>query len=409
VALERALSGEIRTLFQPIVSLETRAVMGYEALTRGPEGTPLEDPEALFAVARERGAVVELDALCQASAIQTALASGMRASLTLFVNAEEEAARERIPDDHRQAFVDATGEGLRLIVEVTEHGLLNDPAGLLVGARRVRSVGWGMAIDDVGADPRALALMPVVEPDVIKLDLALLRRHPDRRIAEIITAVTAEVERRGSTVLAEGIETEEQLQRALALGATLGQGHLFGKPDRLSDAPRPGRRIAIAGAVHAARPPSPFEVLSAKRRTRRVDKRLMLALTRNLEAQAASLAEGAVLISGFQHEDRFGSITRQRYSLLSKRLALVGALGVGIGPAPAPGVRGGDVIDTDPLQREWCVALISPHFSGALAGLDLGDPGPDSERAFELAVTYDRNLVVECVRALLSRISPKPS
>jgi hypothetical protein len=93
---------------------------------------------------------------------------------------------------------------------------------------------------------------------------------------------------------------------------------------------------------------------------------------------------------------------------MGSRLALVGALGADVGPHPAPGVRGGGVSDGDPLQREWCTALISPHFAGALAALDLGDPGPDAGRRFELAVTYDRNLVVECVRALLARIAPKP-
>jgi EAL domain-containing protein (putative c-di-GMP-specific phosphodiesterase class I) len=405
--LDRALKGEIRTVFQPIVSLDTRAVMGYEALTRGPEGTALEHPEALFAAARESGAVVELDALCQATAIREALNRGMRAPLVLFINAEEEASRARIPEQHRQAFVDATRVGLRLVVEVTEHGLLNDPAGLLIGARRVRSVGWGMAIDDVGADPRALALMPVIEPDVIKLDLSLLRPHPDPELAEIVNAVAAEAERRGTTLLAEGIETEEQVQRALALGATHGQGNLFGEPGKAVPEADSSRRIPIAGPIHQARTPTPFEVLSATRSTRQVPKSLLLVLARHLEKQAAALAEGAVLISSFQHGGHLGPGVKRRYSQMASRLALVGALGADVGPNPAPGVRGGAIAEADPLQHEWCTALISPHFAGALAALDLGDPGPDSNRRFELAVTYDRNLVVECVRALLSRISPK--
>jgi len=405
--LDNALKGDIRTVFQPIVSLETRAVMGFEALTRGPEGSPVECPDELFKTARVEGRVLELDAACQANAIRIALDSGLRAPLTLFINAEEEAARQRIPEPHRKVFVEAANRGLRVVIEVTEHGLLNDPAGLLVGARRIRSVGWGMALDDVGADPRALALMPVIEPDVIKLDLALLHQHPDSHLVEIVNAVAAEAERRGTAILAEGIETEDQVRTAIGLGATLGQGLLFGAPGELSDPPESSRRIPIAGAVHPGRPPTPFQILSAKRETRPTTKGLLLALTRHLEEQAASLAESAVLISSFQHGGHFGPKTKRRYSLLAGRLALVGALAVDVGPSPAPGVRGGRVTDDDPLQLEWCTALISPHFAGALAALDLADPGPDHERGFELAVTYDRNLVVECVRALLSRVEPR--
>ena len=350
----------------------------------------------------------ELDAACQAMAIRGAIDNGLKPPLTLFINAEEEAARQRIPEPHRKVFVEATNRGLRIVVEVTEHGLLNDPAGLLVGARRVRSVGWGMALDDVGADSRALALIPVIEPDVIKLDLELLRQQPDAHLAEIVNAVAAEAERRGTAVLAEGIETEEQVARAIGLGATLGQGNLFGEPGELLDPPQSGRRIPIAGVVHQARPPTPFEVLSARRQTRPATKQLVLALARQLEEQAAMLTESAVLISSFQHGGHFGAGAQERYANLAKRLALVGALAVNLGPSPAPGVRGGRVTDNDPLQREWCTALISPHFAGALAALDLGYPGPDADRGFELAVTYDRNLVVECVRALLSRVEPLP-
>ncbi len=72
--------------------------------------------------------------------------------------------------------------------------------------------------------------MPLLRPDVIKLDLRLVQRQPDAEIAEIVNAVNTQAERTGAIVLAEGIETDEHLATARALGATLGQGWLFGRP-----------------------------------------------------------------------------------------------------------------------------------------------------------------------------------
>ena len=89
----------------------------------------------------------------------------------------------------------------------------------------------------------SLAFLPLLRPDVVKLDLRLVQERPGPAIAEIMNAVNAHAERTGAVVLAEGIETEEHLVMARALGATLGQGWLFGRPGP-GAAPGPGRRRA---------------------------------------------------------------------------------------------------------------------------------------------------------------------
>jgi EAL domain-containing protein (putative c-di-GMP-specific phosphodiesterase class I) len=96
--------------------------------------------------------------------------------------------------------------------------------------------------DDVGADRASLALLPVLRPDVVKLDLRLVQERPTGEVAEIVCAVNAEAKRSGSVVLAEGFETEEHLQIALSLGATLGRGGCWGRwryRSRLRCWPRP--------------------------------------------------------------------------------------------------------------------------------------------------------------------------
>src|SRR5688572_1414551 len=83
----------IRTVYQPIVELDSGRVAAYEALSRGPAGSPLEAPDRLFAAAAERTLTTELDWLCRASALQGALESGLGCSTRLFVNVEPSTLR----------------------------------------------------------------------------------------------------------------------------------------------------------------------------------------------------------------------------------------------------------------------------------------------------------------------------
>jgi hypothetical protein len=248
--------------------------------------------------------------------------------------------------------------------------------------------------------------MPFLAPDVIKLDLRLVQDNPSRQVAEIVHAVSAEAERTGALVLAEGIETEQHRQTALALGARYGQGWMFGRPGELrpvvsaadSAISRPARTPAVAHA-------SPFEAVAAQRPTRRGDKRLLLSLSLQIESQAASLGSSAVVLSTFQEARFFTPRACARYSRLSEHAALAGALGAGLPERPAPGVRGVALDQADPLRGEWDVTVIAPHFAMAFVARELGDQGPDMQRRFDFAATYDRELAIAAARALMGRLA----
>ena len=405
-SLEAVLTGRgLRSVYQPLVEIESGEVVGYEALVRGPQGTPLERPDQLFAAARAAGRLSELDWACRAAAVAGALDARLPAPLRLFVNVEPEALGDPCPPHFSEVWERA--RELDVVVEVTERALTRRPADLLHSLEAFRELGWSIALDDVGADSRSLALLSLLRPDVVKLDLRLVHARPDEEIAEVVTAVNAYAERTGAVVLAEGVETAEHLAAARALGATHAQGWRFGRPEPLpSDLAVGMRALPSVPRSSRAAGTTPFEVVGQVLPVRRGTKPLLLALSHNLERQARELGETAIILSAFQTAERFTPKTRVRYAAMAERLGFVAGLGIGLEAEPAPGVRGATLADDDALADEWSVVVLAPHFAGALVAVDLGDQGPDDERRFDFAVTYDRDLVMTAALSLMRRVQP---
>ncbi|MGZ4668922.1 MAG: diguanylate cyclase domain-containing protein [Blastococcus sp.] len=396
----------VRSVFQPIVEIDTGRVVAYEALARGPEG-PLERPDLLFAAARAHGRLADLDELCRAAAFHGAVAQGLLAPLTVFVNVEPEVLDDA-PLDDLLAIADGAPEGLRVVMEITERALAARPAELLRTVERVRALGWGIAVDDVGAEAMSLAFLPLLRPDVVKLDLRLVQERPGPAIAEIMNAVNAYAERTGALVLAEGIENEEHLATAMALGATLGQGWHFGRPGPGAVAGREHGELRLPGApATELSGDSPFSCLPAGVALRRSSKALLIEVSKQLEREAMRLGDTCVVAATFQVARHFTPSTAQRYRDLVERTGFVCALGEDLPVEPLPGLRGATLSPADPVRGEWDLVVLSPHFSAALLACDLGDGGPDLERRFEFALTYDRDTVVRAAHALLSRVAPR--
>ena len=399
-------SGSVHSVFQPIIDLDSGAVVAYEALARGPQG-PLATPDALFGAAASAGLLAELDQACRAAAFRGAIEHGLLAPMTVFVNVEPQVL-DTAPLDDLLALVDSAPGHLQIVLEITERALAARPAELLRTVERVRALGWGVALDDVGAEAASLAFMPLLRPDVVKLDLSLVQRRASPVIAEIMNAVNDYAERTGARVLAEGIETPQHLTAARALGAHLGQGWLFARPAAGPALQFPVGRLTLPiteeGGTEAA--PSPFSCLPAGGPLRRSPKRLLVELSKQLERQAMRLGETCVVASTFQEARHFTPATALRYRDLVARTGFVCALGEDLPLEPVPGVRGAALAADDPIRGEWDVVVVSPHFSAALLARDLGDDGPDMDRMFEYALTYQRPTVVAAARSLLSRVAP---
>ncbi|MET3424470.1 EAL domain-containing protein (putative c-di-GMP-specific phosphodiesterase class I) [Actinoplanes tereljensis] len=397
----------VTTVFQPLVDLAGGGLLGFEALTRGPADTPLHTPDALFAAARAVGRETELDWVCRAVAFRTILAADPDPVLTWFVNMEPAASRVPCPADLAGAIEEAR-QRLRVVTEVTERSIAHDPAGLLAATTSVRAAGWGVALDDVGADPGSLALMPFIHPDVVKLDMQLLREPDEPHTARVVAAVSAYAEASGAVILAEGIETARHAELARTMGATVGQGWHHGRPGPLPAQVRAGSRLPFI------KPPglsigTPFDIIGGRRPVTRTTKGRLMSMSRHLEALAGDGSEPPVLLACFQEERHFTAATAVRFTRIAANSPLVAALGTGLGDEPAPGVHGTAFGPADPLRGEWNVIVVGPHRAAALVARDVGDTGPDRERRFDFALTHDRSLVLEAARALLPWLAPAAS
>lgn len=403
-----AASG-VRTVYQPIVELASGAIVGYEALARGPVGSSLERPDRLFAAGRAAGRLTDLDWACRTAALAGAKAAGLTGPQALFINVEP-AALGTTPPDAFRALADELAGRLPVVVEFTERALAVDPARLLAAAESARALGWLIAVDDIGAERASLALMPFLAPDVLKLDLSLVQQRTTLEIAEVISAVNAQAERTGAAVLAEGIETVEHATVAREMGARLGQGWLYGRPGPLPAPPRPGAAFdggqlgTLIPTASWQRTDTPYQLVARSRAVQRATKPLLIAMSKHLEQQARILGGPAVLAATFQHARQFSADTARRYRALAASAELVVALGEEMPAEPVPGVSGAALDPADPLVEEWSLVVVGPHFAGAVLARDLGDAGPDRDRRFDYVVTYDRELVLAAAAALLRRV-----
>ena len=358
---------------------------------------------ALLNAARAAGRLADLErASLQASLGDAARLSAGR-PVTLFVNLEPSTLTE-----HLEVVLDVLAgrpAHLQVVVEITERALAADLAGVLAAAERLRAAGCAIALDDVGAQPESLAFIPLLRPEVVKLDLLLLRTIKDPATVIVAGAVRAYAEQSGAEVVAEGIETSADLTRALVLGATLGQGWLWGRGERRFTPTtfRPER--FTARAIGAALHKTPYELISGTRRVRHAPKHLLVPLSKTLELSALQAPVPPVLLAAFEHARFFRPSTARQYTKLATRLPFVAAFGVDMNRSPAPGVRGAALSIQDPLASEWTVVVLGAHTSAALVARDLGDTGTDGDRQFEFVVSYDRTLATAAAHSLIGRLT----
>jgi EAL domain-containing protein (putative c-di-GMP-specific phosphodiesterase class I) len=240
-------SGGIITYFQPILSARQRSVIGAEALSRGVIGVEaltrgrfaaiaagqVIPPAQLFGMAEREGLSSDLEKLCRITAIKTFAALDRHEDLILFVNVDAAMLeREARGLDELAEQVSAHGLNPRNVaIEILESAF-EDGDRLKRLLDELRARGFLIVLDDVGTGYSNLDRVPLIKPDILKLDRGLIRGiENDYYRQETFKSLVQLTRRIGSLVVAEGIETEEQAIIALELGADLLQGFFLGRPE----------------------------------------------------------------------------------------------------------------------------------------------------------------------------------
>lgn len=230
--LERILKFEdISTVFQPIVSLIDGDIIGYEALTRGPENSPLKNPEKLFSAAQTYNRLWDLECMCRSKAIEKA--HTIHRDKFLFLNVDPYIFKD---EKYKRGF---TKEFLAkynmspesIIFEITERTCIKDYKSFRIALDNYLEEGYKIAIDDTGAGYSGLKMLFETKPNYIKIDMDLIRDiHKDLFKQHLISGLVSLSNNTNMKLIAEGIEIEEELLKLIEIGVHAAQGYFLQRP-----------------------------------------------------------------------------------------------------------------------------------------------------------------------------------
>lgn len=223
----------IQSVYQPIISCETGEALGWEALSRGPEGSRFQRPDTLFTYAEEAGELYRLEKICRERAIEGA--SGLAQGAKLFLNINPRTIHDpQFTKGETKRLLDRCGlSPSQVVFEITERHSIQDYAGFRKTLEHYRQQGYLIAVDDAGAGYSSLQSIVELCPDFIKMDMSLVRGvHNDPVKQALLEAFVALARKIRCKIIAEGIEQEEEFKTLLRLGIDYGQGYLLGRPQR---------------------------------------------------------------------------------------------------------------------------------------------------------------------------------
>jgi EAL domain-containing protein (putative c-di-GMP-specific phosphodiesterase class I) len=231
---ELLLDHQVYSVYEPIVEVGTNVVFGYEALARGPDGTDLNAPIAMFTEARRQGLVYELDCLCRASGLTGAV--DFPEGTKLFLNVLPSAIHD--PDFRADRLIRTLAE-CRLtpndvVFEVSEQESIRDFDAFREMRDYYRSLGFAFALDDTGSGYAGLEALLEISPEYIKIDRAFVSGVDEDPVRQdVLRALRGVADKTGARIIGEGLNRLEELAMLGELGIHFGQGWLFGHPHPL--------------------------------------------------------------------------------------------------------------------------------------------------------------------------------
>ncbi|HEX8322767.1 MAG TPA: GGDEF domain-containing protein [Tepidisphaeraceae bacterium] len=237
-AIER---NELLLHYQPVVSLDRRQVIGFEALVRWNHDGRIISPAEFIPIAEETGLIVPIGRWVIAEAVrQAARWRDGHPHLPAFKMAVN-VSRRQLADNglvaHVQRLLDETRlPPQSLMIEITESVVMGDAADARRVLNRLRDLGVMLAMDDFGTGHSSLSCLHQFDLDVLKIDRSFVSHFENGRQSAVLRSVVNLAHALGMTVVAEGIETAEQMAFLQASHCDYGQGYLFARPLQASDA-----------------------------------------------------------------------------------------------------------------------------------------------------------------------------
>ena len=222
----------IKTVFQPIVSLRDGSIYGYEALSRGPQNTVMENPNILFEYAEKYGKLWDLESLCRITAIETLYK--LNAQLRLFLNVNPQIMHdEKFKQGFTKEYLNKYNiDPQNIVFEITEKGSINNVSDFINTVDNYKKQSYKIAIDDVGAGYSGLNMISDIHPHFVKLDMNLIRDiDKDATKQALIKSVSEFASLTNTYLIAEGIETNNELLELIDIGVQYGQGFYLQKPN----------------------------------------------------------------------------------------------------------------------------------------------------------------------------------
>ncbi len=222
----------IITYFQPIIDAHTKEIVGYECLSRGlKEDGTIMPPNLMFEAARKTEMLFNLDRQCRISAIKHAKLKNI--DKMLFINFAPTSIYnpEFCLRDTVKTAQELNIDPQKITFEVVETEKVDNINHLKNIFDYYREMGFKVGLDDVGSGYSSLKMIAELKPDIIKIDMELVRDiHKDTTKKAIVSSIIALTKDLGAKSLAEGTETKEEAETLLSLGVDMLQGYFFGKP-----------------------------------------------------------------------------------------------------------------------------------------------------------------------------------
>ncbi len=231
--------GLLYPVFQPILDFRVRAILGYEALIRGPEGSGLQRPDQLFGVAARHGLSFDLEHICREASLRAFAAQHLPGRL--FLNVTPGClVDDRLMNGHTRALLSELGIAPnRIVIELTENQQITDMPGIQEALLHYRGRGFQIAIDDLGEGFANLRMWSELRPEFVKIDKHFIHGIADDRIKfHFVKAMQDLAEICNASLVAEGIERAEDFVCLRDMGIACGQGYFIARPE-----PRPVRQL----------------------------------------------------------------------------------------------------------------------------------------------------------------------